>query len=228
MQSNESLASVLEAKVQRLSQLCIQAMYRDPFWEARFGARGRQHAEQDSAYHVKYVVAALRADDHRVFENYVIWLRGVLASRGMCTWHLGESFRQLALAMAAEQVAEHERAVAVLEAGAAALLYSEGPAAALQARSEQALGGVLARSPEPPYRLDELWSFLLDGVARVDSQAMAKHVAFLQQALTTTESERTRLSHTLQALHQCCEHEDIGAARARALIEACLVASPVD
>jgi hypothetical protein len=221
MQTNESLAVELETKRGELARRCIDAMYRDEFWPKRFGDRGRQHAEQDSAYHVKYVVAALRADDSRVFQNYAVWLRGVLAARGMCSWHLTESFRELGIAMVDEGIAGRDRAISVLNDGARALDYVEGPAGALQARAAELRTRVQSALETQPYRLDELCSFLLDGLARVDSLMLAKHATFLRQSLAD-EDERHRLELTLAALGEAAElaFDAETAARVRALLEA--------
>lgn len=197
--STPPLVSELEAKIVPLSQRCIQAMYEDPFWMARFGERGRKHAEADSEYHVKYVAAALREADVTVFENYARWLRGVLASRGMCSWHLAESFRQLARAMHAEGVTEPAPALAVLRAGGAALDYEAGAAAPLAAQSSE-LAALRDSLGNDAYRLDELWSFLLDAVDRDDAPAFRAHVDFLGRALVADDDERSRLACTLSAL----------------------------
>ncbi len=45
----------LEALTPALSRRCTDAMYADPFWQARFGQRGRHHADEDSGYHVRYL-----------------------------------------------------------------------------------------------------------------------------------------------------------------------------
>jgi hypothetical protein len=42
-----------------LSRRAIEEMYRDPFWEDRFGARGRKFAAEDGEHHVVYLVQAL-------------------------------------------------------------------------------------------------------------------------------------------------------------------------
>ncbi|RYZ07557.1 MAG: hypothetical protein EOO73_11300 [Myxococcales bacterium] len=198
--SAASLTTELETKIVALSRRCIQAMYEDPFWMARFGERGRRHAEQDSEFHVKYIASALRADDVALFENYARWLRGVLASRGMCSWHLSESFRQLAAAMHAEGVAEPEPALAVLDAGRAALHYQTGDAAPLAVQSTTTLGALRDRLGEDSYRLEELWSFLLDSVDRQDASAFRGHVDFLSRTLVADEAERLKLARTLSAL----------------------------
>lgn len=196
-----ALAARLEAKAVALSRRCVEAMYRDPFWDRRFGERGRRHAEADSRHHVQYAVSALRADDIGIFRHYARWLRGVLAVRGMCSWHLAESFRQLALALAAESIAGAEGAVAVLDEGARALRYVDGPAGALAHAADAIRADVQAAVPlAAPYRLDELMSFLADSVALDHRTGFAAHVAFLEATLAADNPEREALARTLTAL----------------------------
>lgn len=198
--TGRDLAARLEERVQALSQRCTRAMYADPFWQARFGDRGRRHAEADSAYHVKYTAAALREGDMAVFENYALWLRGVLAARGMCSYHLTESFRQLTLAMQAENIPAAESAASVLAAGSRALDYSEGAAGELDEAREELRTAVTASLGGSSYRLEELHSFLADALARVDAQSFESHVRFLATSLARDDAERRALSGTLAAL----------------------------
>lgn len=225
--ANEDLARRLEQRTTELSRRCIEAMYRDPFWQARFGDRGRRHAEEDSAYHVKYVVAALRAGDRAVFENYTIWLRGVLASRGMCSWHLAESFRQLTLALGAEQIMGAEPAAELLAVGGHALEYHAGPAAPLTAHAQELKARVEQQLGGEGYRLDELLSFVQDGLSRGDSSALPRHVAFLQSTLSSEPLERAQLHDTLSALFDAAAAwlAPGDAASLRTTLEACREAS---
>lgn len=117
----------------RLTAAVLVEMYKDPFWEQRFGARGRHHSQKDGDYHVQYLLQALAADDARVFESYAKWLREVLVTRGMCSAHLAENFVRLADAIDAEPWDDRARASAILRRGASALRYTEGDAAALEA-----------------------------------------------------------------------------------------------
>lgn len=199
--ATQGLAGELEHKRRALSLRCIDGMYEDPFWMARFGERGRRHAEQDSEFHVKYIVAALRAEDAAVFENYARWLRGVLAARGMCSWHLAESFRQLALAVGEEHVTNPEPALALLSSGTAALAYTTGDAASLAARGSELLL-IREELAHGDYRLDELWSFLLDALDRADVSEFRAHVDFLRSTLAAEDAERERLERTLRELQR--------------------------
>ena len=205
------LPDILEAKTAALSRRCIDAMYRDPFWSARFGERGHRYALEDSAYHVKYVVAALRAEDAAVFRNYALWLRGVLASRGMCSRHLAQSFEQLTAAMNDEGLDPDGFAPAaeILAAGVAVLEYTKGDAGEL-AKCREAVEAHVSRTlplETRPYRFDELWSFLLDGVDRGDSSAFPAHVSFLATSLATSPHETHALQLTLEEMRRACSEQ---------------------
>lgn len=198
--SGPSLIEELGSKRVVLARRCIEAMYADPFWMARFGERGRRHAEQDSEYHVKYVLSALHAGDDGVFASYARWLRGVLTSRGMCSWHLTESFRQLTEAMRVEGIAAPEAAIRVLRVGADALTYTTGAAASWSAPT--APNPLRTELGEDAYRLEELWSFCLDSLDRDDPSAFRAHVRFVDRALATTEASPRRLRRTLGAFER--------------------------
>jgi MerR family transcriptional regulator, light-induced transcriptional regulator len=59
------------------------------------GARGRQHTEQDIAYHVEFLAAALTTAAPVFFTDYVRWLATVLESRGVPVQMLNESLELL-------------------------------------------------------------------------------------------------------------------------------------
>lgn len=196
---SSALLAELEAKSSNLSRRCTSAMYADPFWMARFGERGRYHAERDSEYHVKYVLAALRAGDSTLFGSYARWLRGVLVSRGMCSWHLAQSFRQLAYAVGEEGISHAEPALRVLDSGIGALVYDTGPAAPRAARAD-GLEEMRVQLGADAYRLEELSSFSLDALDRGAPEVFRVHVEFLRQTLACGEPARAQLSRTLDAL----------------------------
>src|SRR5690606_8457401 len=132
----------------RIAVRVTDAMYADPFWTARFGARGRMHAEEDAAYHVEYLVQALVARDAEVMRRYARWLQAVLTTRGMCTRHLDESLARVGSA-ASEVLGPPGRGSAAVAAyvGAAreALSYDEGPARDLQDASDALVARTLER-----------------------------------------------------------------------------------
>src|SRR3954465_800704 len=132
-----TLADAIEARSQILADRALEAMYRDPFWDARFGERGRRYAREDNVHHIAYLVQALRAASVDLLTNYARWLQRVLTTRGMCSRHIGENFERVA-----EGIGDAAPAFAFLDEAAAALAYDGGPARAVQEAAE----GVVTRA----------------------------------------------------------------------------------
>ena len=128
----EQLASVLEENAPDLVKLSVTAMYRNPFWEARFGQRGRDRAAEDANYHIKYLASALRLEQPGVMMAYARWLQNLLTVRGMCSRHVEENFQRLGDAMVEIGIADAALATPYLAAGEDGLLYSNGPPREIQ------------------------------------------------------------------------------------------------
>ena len=175
-----SLADRIEARVGSLAQRALEAMYANPFWDERFGERGRRFAEQDGHYHVRYLVEALRAARPDILTNYARWLQSVLTTRGMCSRHLAENFSRLAEAIREEPIAGSEQAVAYLRAAEDALIYGEGPARYLQLASgelaERAIAALAERHPD--------WDELSDEAARARYLSdLLQHLSYLADSI---------------------------------------------
>lgn len=164
-----------------LSQRVLEEMYRDPFWGERFGTKGRRHADEDSDFHLRYLARALAAGDPAVLVRYARWLREVLATRGMCTRHLDENFRRLGEALAAQGWPATDLAVGFLNAARNALVWTEGPAAALQRDADRLADDIAQGQLESHAR--DLVSYLLDAVALGRPDLFATHVAWMEAHL---------------------------------------------
>lgn len=149
----EGLLTRIERTAPLLAARSVDEMYRNPFWSARFGDRGRRFADEDGRYHVRYLVDALRWSSPAVMLNYATWLRGVLVARGMCSLHVAENFQRLRSALVAGIGMEAEPALDLLDAATAALARREAAAAevervaaavATKARARLAKDGVVA------------------------------------------------------------------------------------
>lgn len=184
----EALATALEALAPELTKRVLDTMYEDPFWLARYGARGRKHAEADSRYHVSYLAEALRSSDPRVMTRYATWLRSVLVSRGMSSQHLAENFALLASALS-DALPRTELACAYLDEARAALRYEQGLAYWLEQHEQTLLEGTLGALPAEPSRsrqLREWFGHFVDSVHCGRPGLFQQHV----QWLTTYRSER--------------------------------------
>ena len=142
------LADALESRAAELAYGALAEMYRDPFWEARFGERGRRFSGEDGLYHVRYLVEALRAGSPETLIRYARWLQSVLTTRGMCTRHLAENFERLAdtIRASVSGAADAEPALSYLASATQALQYPEGPARAVQDAAEAIAARVEAQA----------------------------------------------------------------------------------
>ena len=55
------LVALLRTHAARLNARVLGEMYANPFWDDRYGARGRRFAQDDGASHVAHLVLALEA-----------------------------------------------------------------------------------------------------------------------------------------------------------------------
>lgn len=170
----------------------LAAIYRDPFWRARFGARADEHGSKDGLHHLAYVREALAAGSPDVIAHYARWLQSVLTTRGMCSRHLADHFDRLAAAILAAGWPGAARAAAVLAAATAALRYPEGPARALA-----------DRIPALPAELATLASYTSDALALGAPDTLVAHVAWCARsghiALTALRDQLTALAGALPA-----------------------------
>jgi hypothetical protein len=185
------LIDFLERDGRALSQRVLQEQYRDPFWSERFGDKGRRHANEDSDYHLKYLARALAAGDAHVLVRYAVWLREVLAARGMCTRHLDENFRLLSRAIAEQPWPAREQAVALLATAREALLYPGGAARALQ---EGTAG--MAREIAAAFRRErpQGWKRDARGALALEDDA-ANYLSYVADALASGRPD-TLVEHT--------------------------------
>jgi hypothetical protein len=225
-----TLSERLQAKSAMLGERAIREMFEDPFWQARFGARGREMAEKDSQFHLSYLIQALLAEDARVFENYARWLQTLLISRGMCSRHIAENFLRLERAIE-DEVDQPEVALEVLRAGRQALVYPPGPASELQlcaeALAERTLETLVSRQPswfsmaatrtsmaafesvaqaeQARFKRDvlDVIAYLADAIHASRSDLFADHVAWMQELSSGRQGPATRVQETLLALDEC-------------------------
>jgi hypothetical protein len=180
----DPLTTELQAQAEALTTRVLDDMYTDPFWDARYGERGRKFAHEDGLHHITYVVQALSANDDAVFTKYARWLRSVLVSRGMCTSHIVDNFERLQRAIA-EIVPNSEPARAVLSSGVDALQYRQGPAAELHAAAARISDAVApAADSGSAWRRNEalkLLSYLADGLESGRSDRFTEHARWLSR-----------------------------------------------
>jgi hypothetical protein len=213
-----ALADAIEARAQSLADRAHEAMYRDPFWDARFGERGRRFSEEDNLHHVSYLVQALRADAADLLSGYARWLQSVLTTRGMCSRHIAQNFGRLSDALRAEQIVDAEPALALLDVASAALTYDGGPARAVQgaaepvaARAAQAIGQRHPTWSDPPDSsgaallrddLLLLLSYLADALANGRDDLFVTHVRWMASYAAQRGRPATYVRELLWALDE--------------------------
>lgn len=208
-----SLSARLTEAAPRLAARVLAEMYADPFWQARFGERGRGHARKDGDYHVTYVVEALAAGDPGVFVAYARWLREVLCARGMCSRHLAENYARLARAIDDEPWPDRDRATAILHAGVSGLAHAGGDAGAIDSERDALARAAITTMQLPPdraatgdlgrARTDELadhLSFLADALAADRPDGFMAHVDFMAGLYTQQGVSPAHLAASLRAL----------------------------
>ncbi|MDP4162779.1 MAG: hypothetical protein Q8906_03640 [Bacillota bacterium] len=64
----------------------------DPSLMQRYGEKGRQKCIEDNYHHFKHLQTAYEMDDEKIFNDYAMWLNGILQKFGMSTELLMENF----------------------------------------------------------------------------------------------------------------------------------------
>ena len=195
-----TLQEGLQREGAALSQAVLEEQYRDPFWRARFGERGRRHADQDSAFHLQYLARAIETDAPEIMVRYARWLREVLVTRGMCSRHLAENYRLLARRVEARDWPDAVRAAGYLREAAAALDHADGDAGALCRARDRIVAAATTGVPGRAESVANLASYLEDALAFDDSTSWTKHVAWTGRWMKRTQGGHQPLLRDLQAL----------------------------
>lgn len=238
--SGARLAARIEAKAGELTARVVGEMYRDPFWIERFGERGRHHTEQDGKFHLSYLAEALTTEDAGIMDRYARWLRSVLVSRGMCTRHLAENFERLERAIA-DEVADAEPAVRLLQGAREALRYEGGPARELQDRAPELARKVsrevMRRHPDwrpevagRPTMIAEssivdVLTYLADAHAADRVELFRRHVAWSAASHAQRIAPASQLEETLAEIGSAVAHDEAASAALKRVVRDALGAA---
>ena len=185
--ARHQLADRIERLAENVARRALSIMYANPFWDDRFGARGRRFAEEDGRHHVAYLCEALRQGDAHVMRRYARWLQSVLTTRGMCTAHLDENFERIGGVLLSESLPDGNVAIAMLDAARRALCSDRGPAREVQDASD-ALGVAVRAALEaaqPGWR--DRWG--ADSGTRLTA-SVEWQVAYLADALALSREDQ--------------------------------------
>lgn len=130
-----SLVERMKIEASDIASTVLREVYKNPFWQHRYGERGRKFVEEDAYFHLQYLEQAYVANDAQIMASYARWLRTLLTSRGMTTRHLAENFRFVGIQLSARFGEEAAPLLALLDTAKLALLYDEQPARELQEHS---------------------------------------------------------------------------------------------
>lgn len=200
--NTDALADMLEQRGPELAKVVLQRVFEDPFWDVRFGKRGRFHTERDGNYHLSYLTQALRAGSATVMVDYGRWLRNVLVTRGMCSEHLAENFRLFKTVMVEAAIPDAERACVILEQAAAGLAYEDGLAGQIDTVVGEVAAQVAeARTPLSGHRdIRRHLSFLADSIAFNRPDLFAAYRDFLERGWSAIAPFSVALEKILAAL----------------------------
>lgn len=89
----QQICAALESKRNTLVDLVVLQLWANPFWEDRYGERGKRYFYDDAQHHVQALITAIQLDLPDALPQHYAWLREVLVHRGMCTRHLYQTLR---------------------------------------------------------------------------------------------------------------------------------------
>ena len=200
-----SLADRLQAASAAIVARSLEYMPRDAFWELRYAERARRFANEDGAFHVKYLSDALRARSQTIMIEYARWLRDLLVARGMCTLHLAEHLEHIGKAV--EDQPDAGPAVAYAAAAVAALRYSDEPAAGVQAAADTLERSIDDLSPpragaarNSAWQTRYLVHYIADAINRNQPELLSAHVTWARQLFVTQGGDAARFDQWLAAI----------------------------
>ncbi len=212
----ERTAVTILAQRKLLAEMVVAEMYRNPFWQARYGDRGKSRALEDAGLNLDNLAAVLRLGIVAELGYHYRWLRGVLVVRGMCSRHVQEAIEAMCLALTTALPADQADAgCAWLRTAEGTLVYDHPFAQALAPVEATVVAGALqrlatrgdARPPAPPaidsregrdlrYHL----SYLTDALALDRPDLFTSYAAWVAGFLPTVGATVAGLRAGLQAL----------------------------
>lgn len=187
----ESLCSALESIRRPLVQAIFADLYRNPFWEDRYGETGIAFISRDLDQHLDYLLTAVRLRSPEYLTEYFRWVRHIIILRGMCTRHLEQVLDSLTSHLNTLLSAEQFNAVSpFLEAAREAILYTNYACRTLASAVDPIAVKVAAQiySDDEQLARRELCrrdvllhlSYLMDAVEKANPEIFYGHVEWLK------------------------------------------------
>jgi hypothetical protein len=234
MSDHARVADEITARIDDLAAAAVAGMYTNPFWDARYGDRGRRAALDDQRHHLEHLVLALQAQHPDLLREYAQWLQVVLTSRGMCTRHLADNFVLLSDLIDPTDGPDMHPARHYLNTAVAALVYREGPAGTLNTTAEalavravtdllktQRLTSSVTDDDEAQVRDDVSYhlSYLADALALGRPELFVAHVRWTDQFFVSLGKPAGLLRHELLAIDNAlAEYRDDDLVAARTVL----------
>ena len=216
----ERTAATILAQRTVLAEMVVAEMYRNPFWQARYGDRGKIRALEDAGLNLDNLAAVLRLGIVAELGYHYRWLRDVLVVRGMCSRHVQETMGAICLALTAALPADQaDTGCAWLRVAEGTLLYDHPFAQALAPREAAVILGALQRlavpgragSPNSDSRegqdLRYHLSYLTDALALDRPDLFTSYAAWVAGFLPTVGATVAGLRAGLQALNDALAAE---------------------
>jgi hypothetical protein len=193
----------------------FEAIYQNPFWEARYGERGRIHTRKDINYHLNYLVSAIALDAPASLTEYYHWVQGLLAHRGMCSRHLQDTLDHLKLQMEQMLPEKYQGTInRFMQASYDGIYYDRPASRELHARVEQIAQATAVRVFSAPQRKqasektrqactrDTLYhlSYLADADHLQDAKIFRDYYAWVTEFLSTFGVRPESLAENMAAL----------------------------
>jgi hypothetical protein len=185
MSDHAGVADGIMSRIDDFAAAALAGMYTNPFWDARFGDRGRRHALEDQHHHLEHLVLAVRWNHPKLLSEYAQWLQVVLTSRGMCTRHIADNFILLSDLIDSPRSPGMHLARHYLDRAVAALVYREGPAATLHATDET----LVARAVANVFEMHRPTSSVRDDDEAQVRDDLSYHLSYLADALALGRPE---------------------------------------
>lgn len=189
--ASDARANQLVATTAAIVERSLLYMPSDAFWEQRYAARARRFANEDGAFHVRYLADAIRASSPTVMEQYARWLRDLLVPRGMCMLHLAEHLDHISHAVV--DCAGEGQEGDYISRAIDALLYDDGAQRAIQDATETIATaiqgpthGVVRHSA---FETRYLCHYAADALQRGTPELLAHHLVWSRSVLTESRVE---------------------------------------
>jgi hypothetical protein len=177
----ERTAAAIQARRQVLAEQVVVEMYRNPFWQARYGDRGKIRALEDAGLNFDNLAAVLRLGIVAELGYHYRWLRGVLVVRGMCSRHVQETMEAMRRALTTTLPAgEADAGCAWLRVAEGALIYDHPFAQALAPVEDAVIAGALARLAARPGAVPSAPALTADSR---EGRDLRYHLSYLTDAL---------------------------------------------